>query len=96
MLIAEFTSCYHELAITEIKLMSCGCDCSGVFSDKIALIIHEFNAAIAFDPAPANLSFEFHSTFRKALTHRHLSSSGDLAVVHLIFCSIGLPLISLG
>ena len=73
-LIDRFTSCYHELAITEIKLMSYGSGCLGVFSNKIALIVHDFSAAITFSPAPVSLSFEFRSAFRKALTHKHLSS----------------------
>ena len=74
MLIAGFTSCFHELAITEIKPMSYGFGCLGVFSNKIALIIHDFSAAITFGPAPTNLSSEFHFASRKALTHKHLSS----------------------
>ena len=76
--------------------MSYGFGCLGVFSNKIALIIHDFSAAITFGPVPANLSFEFHFAFRKALTHKRLSSWYGLAVVHLIFGSINLLLISLG
>ena len=93
MLIARFTSCCHELAITESEQMSYDCGCLRVFFSKIALIIHDFSAAIAFGPAPANSSSEFHFASRKAFTHKRLSSLDDPAVVHLIFSSINLLLI---
>ena len=73
-LIARFTSCFHELAITEIELMNYGCGYSRVFFGKTALIIHDFKVTITFGLVPANLSSIFHSTSRKALTHKHLSS----------------------
>ena len=76
--------------------MSYGCGCLRVFSDKIALIIHDFSVAIAFGPAPANLSSEFHFASRKAFTHKRLSSLDGPAAVHLIFSSINLLLILLG